>query len=548
MVSHSNRNEKNETQNNNSWYDKTSGKSEPSWFANAQTIKFGKLDKDISKDVVIVGGGIAGISTAYLLSKTGKEVAVVEDGYVGSGETGRTTAHITNALDDRYYNIERLYRKNGAYIAAHSHTAAINLVDSIVKEEKIDCDFERLDGFLFLDPSDDKNSLEKELEATHSAGITNTELIDKAPLNSFNTGPCLRFPNQAQFQPLKYLAGLGHIIVRNGGEIFTQTHAQDIGSNGITTSEGHKIHAKIAVVIATNAPIRDETSKIYDKQRAYRTYVIGARMKKDSIPKSLYWDTGDKTSKNMAPPYHYVRVQNMENREDSRYDLLIVGGEDHQTGTNHDTSEKEKEERFTKLAIWTKERFPIEEIEYRWSGQVMETINSLAFIGHNPGDANNIYIATGDSGNGMTHGTIAGMLLTDLILGKDNQWCPLYDPSRKVNEDESQGSSSPSQGKNDDDRKEQDKDNNLASTIEALALDDGIIKQQQEKNKKPIAIYKDNNGTVQTFSAVCTHLGCTVTWNSLEKSFDCPCHGSRFSNKGTVINGPANSNLECEAS
>jgi len=550
MVSHSNRNEKNDTEsnNNNSWYDKTSGKSESSWFANAQTIKFGKLDKDISKDVVIVGGGIAGISTAYLLSKTGKEVAVVEDGYVGSGETGRTTAHITNALDDRYYNIERLYGKNGAYIAAQSHTAAINLVDSIVKEEKIDCDFERLDGFLFLDPSDDKNSLEKELEATHSAGITDTELIDKAPLNSFNTGPCLRFPNQAQFQPLKYLAGLAHIIVRNGGEIFTQTHAQDIGSNGITTSEGHKINAKIAVVIATNAPIRDETSKIYDKQRAYRTYVIGARMKRDSIPKSLYWDTGDKTSKNMAPPYHYVRVQNMENGEDGRYDLLIIGGEDHQTGTNPETSEKEKEERFTKLAVWAKERFPIEEIEYRWSGQVMETINSLAFIGHNPGDANNIYVATGDSGNGMTHGTIAGMLLTDLILGKDNQWSSLYDPSRKVNEDESQGSSSPSQGENDDDGKEQDKDNNLASTIEALALDDGIIKQQQEKNKKPIAIYKDNNGTVQAFSAVCTHLGCTVTWNSLEKSFDCPCHGSRFSNKGTVINGPANSDLECEDS
>jgi Rieske Fe-S protein len=178
----------------------------------------------------------------------------------------------------------------------------------------------------------------------------------------------------------------------------------------------------------------------------------------------------------------------------------------------------------------------------------METINSLAFIGHNPGDANNIYVATGDSGNGMTHGTIAGMLLTDLILGKDNQWSSLYDPSRKVNEDESQGSSSPSQGENDDDGKEQDKDNNLASTIEALALDDGIIKQQQEKNKKPIAIYKDNNGTVQAFSAVCTHLGCTVTWNSLEKSFDCPCHGSRFSNKGTVINGPANSDLECEDS
>lgn len=156
-------------------------------------------------DVAIIGGGIAGLTTAYLLSKSGKKVAVIEDGYIGSGETGRTTAHITHALDDRYYNLEQKHGLDGARNAANSHTAAINLIESIVKEENIDCDFERLDGFLFLDPTDTKGSLDKELEATHKAGINTTEIVEKAPLQSFNTGPCIRFPNQAQFQPLKYL-------------------------------------------------------------------------------------------------------------------------------------------------------------------------------------------------------------------------------------------------------------------------------------------------------------------------------------------------------
>jgi glycine/D-amino acid oxidase-like deaminating enzyme/nitrite reductase/ring-hydroxylating ferredoxin subunit len=542
-----------------SWENITSGNNESSWYANLEKpIKSAKLTDSVLSslggepvDVAIIGGGIAGLTTAYLLSKSGKKVAVIEDGYIGSGETGRTTAHITHALDDRYYNLEQKHGLDGARSAANSHTAAINLIESTVKEENIDCDFERLDGFLFLDPTDTKESLDKELEATHKAGINTTEIVEKAPLQSFNTGPCIRFPNQAQFQPLKYLRGLYHAIIRNEGQIFTETHAQEINSDSIKTIDNYTLKAR-NIVIATNAPIIDKTSKIYDKQDAFRTYVIGARIKKGAIPTALYWDTGNQYSENLVAPYHYVRIQKRDNDEDNddkNYDLLIIGGEDHQTGNF--SSDDDIEKRYSRLESWAKDRFPIEAIKYRWSGQVMEPQDSIAFIGHNPGDnRNNIYIATGDSGNGITHGTIAGILLTDLILGKSNPWTALYDPSRKprkvpgakseVGETQSQEAEKPTdQDKQKNDKRSSSKSEEKITSLENLKERQGIVLEEEK-----IAAYKDPTGQLHTYSAVCTHLGCTVTWNNSEKSFDCPCHGSRFSSSGTVINGPANTALE----
>lgn len=540
-----------------SWENSTSGINKPSWYTNiGQPIKSIKLTDNIPSslleeepvDVAVIGGGIAGLTTAYLLSKSGKKVAVIEDGYIGSGETGRTTAHITHALDDRYYNLEEKHGLDDARNAANSHTAAIGLIESIIREEKISCDFERLDGFLFLDPTDKKESLDKELEATHRAGIVNTEILEKAPLPSFNTGPCIRFPNQAQFQPLKYLKGMQNSIIKNGGQIFTETHAQEVNADSIKTENGYTLKAR-NIVISTNAPIIDKTSKIYDKQDVYRTYVIGARIKKGTIPTALYWDTGDQKSENLVAPYHYVRIQIMDNENDSsnNYDLLIVGGEDHQTG--YSSSNDEIENRYMRLESWARERFPIEGIEYRWSGQVMEPKDSLAFIGHNPGDnRNNIYIATGDSGNGITHGTIAGILLTDLILGKSNPWATLYDPSRKMrkqSEAKSEGAQtqdpsemSTDQNAQDNAKRSSSKGEGKTPSIENLNEGQGVVLEE-----KKIAAYKDK-GQLHTYSAVCTHLGCTVIWNNSEKSFDCPCHGSRFSSSGNVINGPANTSLE----
>ena len=514
------------------WEPKTAGRTESSWFAEAETLEFTKLGRDISVEIVIVGGGIAGMTAAYMLAKAGKKVAVVDDGNLGSGETGRTTAHITNALDDRYYHIEKIHGKKSSTLAAESHTAAINMVETIVRNEKIDCDFERLDGYLFLDPSDNRKSLEDELVATHRAGINGTELINRAPLDSFDTGPCLRFPNQGQFQPLKYLAGLAQAIGQNDGFVFTKTHVQTVNANGVKTSDGHKVKAK-KVIVATNAPIIDKISKIYDRQDAIRTYVIAARIKKGAVKKALYWDTGNQKSENRMPPYHYVRIQELNN--EVRYALLVVGGEDHPTGESGDI-----ERRYSALEAWTRARFPIENIEYRWSGQVLEPRDSIAFIGRNPRDKRkNIFIATGDSGNGMTHGTIAGMLLTDLILGRKNSWAVLYNPSRK---DKSKSKSRPgnkSGGSSKSKKLEMDEAHNQAL---ALRIGEGMVAVL--KRKDPMAFYRDKNGKIHSFSAVCTHLGCTVSWNHLEKSFDCPCHGSRFSYAGKVINGPANDDLE----
>jgi glycine/D-amino acid oxidase-like deaminating enzyme len=373
------------------------------------------------------------MTTAYLLSKARKRIALLDDGFIASGETGRTTAHITHALDDRYYNLEKRHGRENSRLTAESHTAAINLIETIINTEGINCDFERLDGYLFLDPTDVRESLDKELLAIHNAGIHNAKLLEGLPLLHRDIGPCICFPNQAQFHPLYYLAGLAKVLTsKYKVNFFTETHAQEIkcevGKGIVTTSEGFKITTSF-IVLATNAPLVDKISKIYDKQQAYRTYAIAANIRRNSIPKGLYWDTGNQKSKESIKPYHYVRTQKCE--EDDKYDLLIVGGEDHKTGSIK--NKKQFEKRFERLDNWTRNRFPVEgPLVYSWSGQVMEPADGLAFIGINPGPDKNVFIATGDSGNGITHGTIAGMILSDQKLGKKNPWTDLYDPSRKI--------------------------------------------------------------------------------------------------------------------
>jgi glycine/D-amino acid oxidase-like deaminating enzyme/nitrite reductase/ring-hydroxylating ferredoxin subunit len=546
-----NRKQKNEKYDSGKIELKTSGHTESVWYEEIpQPIKFEKLKRNISSsesiDIAIVGGGIAGLSTAYLLLKSGKKVILFEDGYLCSGETGRTTAHITHALDDRYYNLEELHGRKGASLAAESHTAAINLIESIINEEKIDCDFEKLDGFLFLDSTDKKESLDKELESTHRVGLTSTKIISKVPNLSFDTGPCLLFPDQAQFHPLKYLKGVTEAIVRNGGKIFTETHIQDIlpQLNQVTTSDGYTAFAK-NIVIATNAPIIDKVSRIYDKQQAYRTYVIGARIKKDKIPQALYWDTGNQNSENAVAPYHYVRIQRNKENIDSKYDRLIIGGEDHATGNIK--NDEDIQQRYTNLESWTRNRFPIENIEFQWSGQVLEPKDGIAFIGHNLDDEEerqNVFIATGDSGNGITHGTIAGIILTDLILGKSNSWVSLYNPSR-VPREKTNNSQISNKKKEENNNKKESSSKSKDTEIKKTYLHDLEIDQGRVQEEEKIAEYKDSNSKVHRYSAVCTHLGCTVVWNNLEKSFDCPCHGSRFSaNTGKPINGPANNKLD----
>jgi len=508
-----------------------SAKAESIWLATAKLPTYPPLRENIHVDVCVVGAGIAGLTTAYLLTQAGKTVAVLDDGPLAGGMTSVTTAHLVNAIDDRFYEIERLHGQRGAQLAAESHTAAINRIESNVALEKIRCDFERLDGYLFVPPGEDQAILDRELEAAKRAGLSDVEKISRVPWKSFDTGPCLRFPNQGQFHPLKYLTGLTKAIEREGGRLFTKTHVDEIkgGSSAQVKAGKHTVTAD-AVVVATNAPINDLLA-IHTKQAPYMTYVIGARVPRGSVPKALYWDTQD--------PYHYIRLQQLDERAGgngkghSEHELLIIGGEDHKSGQADDT-----ERRHTRLEIWARDRFPMmEEVEFVWGGQVMETIDGLAFIGRNPMDAENIFVATGDSGMGMTHGTIAGMLLTDLIMGRENAWTTLYDPARKTLRA--------------GDRFAKENLNVAAQyagwltggdvkSVDEIANDSGAIVR---RGLTKVAVYRDEHGKLHERSAVCTHLGCIVQWNTAEKTWDCPCHGSRFNKQGQPINGPANSEL-----
>jgi glycine/D-amino acid oxidase-like deaminating enzyme/nitrite reductase/ring-hydroxylating ferredoxin subunit len=489
---------------------------------------FPTLTRREQADVCIVGAGIAGLTTAYLLGRSGRSVVVVDDGPIVSGETGRTTAHLSTVLDDRYFELEAMHGQHGTRLAAESHGAAIDQIERIITEEQIDCAFERLNGYLFVPPGESADVLEKELAAAHRAGLTNVRKITRSPLLSFDTGPALRFPRQAQFHPLKYLAALAAAIIRDGGRLYTHTHATKIEGGEparIETRNGPVITAD-AVVVATNTPVND-LLVIHAKQAAYRTYVIGAGLPPGSVSTGLYWDTSN--------PYHYVRLQSSSTGRSSEApsDMLIVGGEDHKTGQANDT-----ESRYLRLEEWARTRFPmLKEIRFRWSGQVMQPIDGLAFIGPNPLDKENVYIATGDSGNGMTHGTIAGMMLTDLIQGRENVWASLYEPSRKT-----LGAVG---------RFVMESLNVAAQYGDWLTVGDTETDLSVSPGTGAIvgcgpgkrAVYCGTAGRLHECSAVCPHLGGIVAWNHSEKTWDCPCHGSRFNKFGKVLNGPANANL-----
>jgi len=508
----------------------TSGENKSFWIASTATIAFSTLQQNIETDILIVGGGIAGLTTAYCLLKAGRKIILVEDGYIGSGETGRTTAHITCALDDRYFELEKIFGKEKAMLAANSHMEAIQWIANTIKQENIDCNFKRVPGYLFLSGSDKKETLEKEYAATKNAGLL-TEMVPQVPgLESEEGKWCIKFPEQGQFHIMKYLKGLADAIIGMGGKIYTKTKAEDITKQG-AKANGFEIKAQ-HIVVATNTPVNDWVA-MHTKQWAYRTYVIAAKIPKGKLPYALWWDTGNQKSNWICAPYHYVRLEEY----DSNFDLLISGGEDHKVGQADDEHIPE-EERYIKLIEWTKMRFPaMESIEYKWSGQVMEPIDSMAFIGKNPGN-DNIYIITGDSGNGMTHGTLGGIILTDIITEKENLWQDLYSPSRitlKTAGDYLHEAGSM-----------------VAQYVDWITASD--VKEAHDllpgqgaiisSGLKKIAAYRDAQNNLHTCTAVCPHLEGILHWNAEEKSFDCPLHGSRFTTEGKVINGPATSDLK----
>ncbi|HYH69503.1 MAG TPA: FAD-dependent oxidoreductase [Urbifossiella sp.] len=473
-----------------------------------------------SADVCVIGAGIAGMSVAYSLARLGKRVVVLEARGVGAGMTSVTTAHLASVLDDRYYRLIEVRGEETARRGVQAHAAAIDFIEENAAREGIDCGFKRLDGYLVAASEKDHDELDRELEAARTLGVS-VEPRQVAP--AFGGGQCLRFPRQGRFEPMAYLQGLARAVVKLGGTIVTNARAEAVedGSPCKVTVRGGELRAN-AVVVATNSPFNDRFA-IHTKQYPYMTYVVGLRANLAAVPDALVWDTID--------PYHYVRQAGKPDA--AGFDTLIVGGEDHKTGHADDG-----DERFAKLEEWARKTFPqAGEVTHRWAGQVLETGDGLGFIGRNPGDTN-VYVVTGDSGMGMTHGSIAGILIPRLIASGSHPWEAVFAPGRTPVRTAGEFL----------------QENADVALQYAAWLSGGDVKSADEiepgcgavirSGLSKLAVYRDDSGKLHACSAKCPHLGAVVQWNDAEKTWDCPAHGSRFDSRGKVIQGPANAPLE----
>jgi glycine/D-amino acid oxidase-like deaminating enzyme/nitrite reductase/ring-hydroxylating ferredoxin subunit len=479
------------------------------------------LQGDRECDVIVIGSGIAGISTAYELAIEGKRVIVVDRGKIAGGITARTSAHLAPLCDDLTSAMIRLRGEETSRLFYESQAAAVDRIEEIQEREGIDCDFRRLDGYLFQALNTDSKIIDDELDAVRKIGAPVHRLVG-VPLKHCEHQHVLRYPRQGTFHPLKYLRGLAAVIEKKGGVFYAGTIVQQIeqrddGAVRITTSGG--IVTARAVVVASSSPIVDRFA-LHTKMAPYRTYAMAFSIRRGAIPDALYWDTLD--------PYHYVRLQPGE----SRTDHLIVGGADHKSGEADDA-----DLRFEALEAWTRNLIPdAKEVTHRWSGQVLDTVDYAGFIGRNPG-SQNIYVHTGDSGQGITHGAVGAMINSALILGGDVRWVEVYDPSRKT----------PTGignflGENVTAVKnfaEYLAPGELSSVNDLTPGHGAIVRQGLTK----VAAYRDDSGQLYTHAAACTHLGCHLHWNSFETCWDCPCHGSQFAADGAVLNAPAISPL-----
>jgi glycine/D-amino acid oxidase-like deaminating enzyme/nitrite reductase/ring-hydroxylating ferredoxin subunit len=502
----------------------TNGSSTSSWMASASVPVFAPLAGNLETQVCVIGAGIAGLTTAYLLARAGKEVVVIDALGVGAGETGRSSAQFFPP-DSWYHNLERRFGNAQARLVAGSFAHAVDEVEAIVRLEHIDCAFERLDGYLIGRSPADMPALELECRAAVHAGVA-AELLRRVPDIDHDTGPCVRYPGQAQCDPLGYLDGLARAVVARGGRIHGATRAHRIRGDHhrqVVATDHGDIGAS-AVVVATHTPFNDRVV-MHTKQAGYRSYVIGLRVPRDAgpVPRMLLWDLGT--------PYQYVRLAGGNHGDDH---LLLVGGRDHRTG-----QDAHPEHRYDALEGWARARFPMAgEVAWRWSGEIMEPSDGLAFLGRNPMDDENVYLITGDSGNGMTHCTIGAMVVTDLILERPNPWGALYEPSRKPVHGmlAFAGAQAGVAARYGDWLAGGDVD-----VVAQIAPGDGAVVRQ---GLRRIAVYRDPDGALHALSARCTHLGCAVHWNGAERSWDCPCHASRFDIEGNVLHGPAHAPLD----
>jgi len=480
------------------------------------------LTHDIAVDVAVVGGGITGLSAALLLVEAGLSVAVVEAMTIGSGVSSHTTAHATQMLDTRYYDLEHRHGLDVTRVVAASSAMAIARIEQWTRQYGISSGFLRRPGYLFTERDDQSAILELEHDAANRAGL-GAQLLDAAPV-PFATRGALRVRGQAQFHAGAYLAGLARTIKAKGALIFEGTRVtavEDGETCHVHTEDGATVRAR-AVFIATHAPTVNRLF-LQTKIAAYRSYAVACPGVK--LHDGLFWDMDD--------PYHYFSSFNVDG-----VDYLVAGGEDHKTGkVGAELLAAES------LRGYVREHFMIAPPPiFEWSAQVEEPVDGLPFIGKNSA-SKNVYVATGFSGNGITFGTLAAMIVADAIRDAQNSELGVAAKTFAATRIGAISYLAAYLQENVDYPLHLLKDRFSAAeapSVDAIASDEGKVLRVEGRR---LAVYRDVRGDLHAVSAICTHLGCVVHFNRAERSWDCPCHGSRFDVDGKVLDGPAAKNL-----
>jgi glycine/D-amino acid oxidase-like deaminating enzyme/nitrite reductase/ring-hydroxylating ferredoxin subunit len=485
--------------------------------------RFAELRTDGEFDVVVVGGGITGLTAAYFLKREGKRVMVLERGRIGAGETGHTSAHLAIHIDTRVPDLIKRFGETGAGLVLQGSMTAVDSIEAIVEEHGIQCEFERVPGFLhgsLQGERDETDDLHKDLAAAERLGFP-VQFVEEGPIAG---KPAVRYQDHALFHPTKYLEGLARAVAGDGCVIHEQSEVTEIEEDPPVVIVGDiKVRCGY-VIVATHVPLQGAAGTtramlFQTKLYPYSSYVLQARLPAGRLEPGLYWDTSD--------PYYYTRT-----RRGPDGDYIIFGGCDHKTGTESDTAAHYAQVESMLHRLW-----PDAVITHRWSGQVIETPDGLPYIGE---IIPHQFCATGYAGNGLTFGTLAGIMAADAATGVTSPWKELFNPSRKV------GLRSAGEYV----AENVDYPVHLVSgwlssrkhgSVRAIQPGQGAVLMF---NGKRVACHRSRTGELSKVSAVCTHLGCIVEFNPAEQTWDCPCHGSRFLPGGEVIGGPAEKPLE----
>ncbi|WP_172840443.1 FAD-dependent oxidoreductase [Virgibacillus phasianinus] len=477
------------------------------WRSTDKLPNYNQLDKDILVDTVVAGGGIAGITTAYMLAKKGKKVALVEARQLVSGTTGYTTSKLTAQHDLIYNELIKRYNKDTAKKYYQANMEALALVKKFQSEEKIDCELEEADAYVYTETSDWEEWLEREAHAYETLGIDG-ELVKNMPLD-LDIKSAIVMHKQAQFHPVKYLHGLLKAIEKNGGEIYEHTTVMDVeNNNGLTckTDKGYSLTCE-NIVFATHAPIYEPDDFYSNHLKPESSYALAVKTEK-SFPGSMYI--------NAELPKRTMRAMKVDGE-----DYVLVGGESHDTGDGLSS-----QERYEELLAYADKHFGVIEVVDHWSSHDLFSPDRIPFIGKMFADKENIYTATGFGKWGLSAATIGAEVLTDLILGKFNVYTSLFSPARELNDTD----------KEDESETNARTDANEATKSKDLENGQGAM---IEIDGDEIGAYRDNQGELHLLDISCTHMGCGVVWNDGDHTWDCPCHGSRFNAIGEVIEGPA---------